>query len=614
MNSILRVSAMVNRVKAGNPSICYEQLLDLLHQNEENGSDIIVFPRMALCPPSSGSLLKNPCIADECEEYLEQLRQDTAHLSAYVLAGCLKCVDRVPYEVYAVMAQGRILGYIPCEEVPEGFDDLLPADTIFRVNDMTFTILPCELDDLAAELPAAAARGAQCVICPSYSPVTAETFSMTSACAKMLSAAYGIGLVLCNGGSGDTSSPLLYKGLCEIYECGHLMGSADSAFDSPVLSCDLDSEIIRSQQRYSMKKRSAFALETTNHPDKLLRTVSQVPYLPANNQKQKRYLDHLFELQVQSLADRMSNTGLNKLVIGVSGGLDSTLALLVCQKALERLELPASNLIGITMPGFGTSDRTYYNALSLINALGGENRDISIKAAVLQHFEDIGHNPTVKDITYENSQARERTQILFDVANSNRGLVVGTGDMSEAALGWCTFNGDHMASYNVNVCLNKSTIRKMVTHLAHSYNNKVGDVLRDIVDTPVSPELLPTDESGKITQKTEDILGSYDLHDFFLYYVLKYNMRPQKIYYYACTAFEGVFEAAYIKEKLTLFFRRFITSQFKRSCAPDFAKITELCLADYQFPSDCSPQTFLHQLDKIEATGLDDVMKKKEQK
>ncbi len=610
MNSILRVSAMVNRVKAGNPSSCYEQMLHLLEQQEDMGSDLIVFPRMALCPPSSGSLLKNPCIADECEDYLEQLKVYTEKLSAYVLVGCLKLVDRVPYEVYAVFAQGKLVGYLPCEELPAGCEDVLPADSIFRVNDMTFTILPCELDELAMKLPEAAMRGAQCVICPSYSPVTAETFSVASACAKTLSAAYGIGLVLCNGGCGDTSSPLLYKGLCEIYECGSLMGSADSAFDSPLLSCDLDSEIIRSQQRFPLKKKSDFALETTNHPEKLLRNLSKAPYLPANAQKQKRYLDHLFELQVQSLADRMSNTGLNKLVVGVSGGLDSTLALLVCQKALERLELPAQNLIGITMPGFGTTDRTYYNALSLIAALGGENRDISIKASVLQHFEDIRHDPTVKDITYENAQARERTQILFDIANSCRGLVVGTGDMSEAALGWCTFNGDHMASYNVNVCLNKSVIRKMVTHLSHGWNNKVGEVLRDIVDTPVSPELLPPDESGKIAQKTEDILGSYDLHDFFLYYVLKYNMRPQKIYYYACVAFEGVFEAAYIKEKLCLFFRRFITSQFKRSCAPDFAKITELCLADYVFPSDCSPQTLLHQLEKIEAVGIEDIMKK----
>jgi len=609
MNSILRVSAMVNRVKAANPSFCYEQLLDLLHSVKDQGSDLLIFPRLALCPPSSGSLRQNPAVLDECEKALEALIEESKNYSAYLLVGTLKAIDSVGYEVYALLFQGKLLGYIPCEELPEGCDFALPAESIFRVNDLSFTILPCQLDDLALELPAAAARGAQCVICPSYSPVTAETFSAASLCARSLSEAYGIGLVLCNGGAGDTSSPLLYKGLCEIYECGQMLGSADSSADCPCITYDLDSELIRSQQRYAQKKRPLLALETTNHHDKLLRSLSKTPYLPLNSQRQKRYLDHLFELQVQSLADRMSNTGLTKLVVGVSGGLDSTLALLVCQKALERLELPAQNLLGITMPGFGTSDRTYYNALSLIAALGGVNRDISIKAAVLQHFEDIGHNPAVKDVTYENAQARERTQILFDIANGCRGLVVGTGDMSEAALGWCTFNGDHMASYNVNVCLNKTMIRRMVLHLANSADGKVGAILRDIVDTPVSPELLPPDQEGKIAQKTEDILGSYDLHDFFLYYLLKYNLRPQKIYYYACCAFEGQFEAAYIKEKLSLFLRRFVQNQFKRSCAPDSAKITKLCLADYHLPSDCSPHTLLQQLEQIEATSVDDVMK-----
>lgn len=586
MNSIVRISAMVNRVKTANPHFCFEQILDLLYQNQQNLSDIIVFPRMALCPPSSGALLRNSGIYEDCEELIELMLKESENFNSFILFGTLKMLDMRPYEVYAVIFQGQILGYIPCEEVPEDFDEILSKDAVFRVNNMTFTILPCELNELALKLPEAAARGADCVICPSYSPVTAETFSNVSLCAKTLSEAYGIAIVLCNGGFGDTSAPLLYKGLCELYECGKLMGSADSSNGNPVVSCDFDAEIIRSQNKFKRKKRADFSVETINHHKNLLRYVSKTPYLPQNHQKEKRYLDHLFELQVQSLADRMSNTGLHNLVVGVSGGLDSTLALLVCEKALEKLQLPKTNLLGITMPGFGTTDRTYYNALALISALGGKNRDISIKASVLQHFEDIGHDPNVKNITYENSQARERTQILFDIANSKSALVVGTGDMSEGALGWCTFNGDHMASYNVNICLNKSVIRKMVTHLSHSYPAQIADVLKDIVNTPVSPELLPPDELGNIAQKTEDILGSYDLHDFFLYYILKYNMRPAKIFYYACAAFEGTFEPSYIEEKLNLFLRRFVSGQFKRSCSPDFAKITDLCLADYQFPSD----------------------------
>ncbi len=596
MNSILRITCAVNRVSAANPCACYEHAADLLSQLPEEGSDIILFPSMALCPPSTGSLLKNPCMAEQCEKYLDELCAISQKMDCYVIAGLVKDFHSRLCRVCAVIHQGCILGYLPEGEEPiPGFDELLPPNTVFRCNDLTFSILPGDPVQLPRLLPAIAANGCQAVLCPSYEPVTAEYLPRAASYAKALSDAFGIGLVLCNGGVGDTSCPNTYRGFCEIYECGQLLGTKDGDSESFFLSCDLDTDIIRSQQIYQLTRRPDFAIEVSNEKRKLLRAVSPSPFLPNHPQK----LGRIFDLQVKSLAARMSNTGLNKLVVGVSGGLDSTLALLVCQKALEHLELPPQNLVGITMPGFGTSDRTYFNALSLISALGGQNRDISIKSSVLQHFEDIGHDPSVKDVTYENAQARERTQILMDIANSCRGLVVGTGDMSEAALGWCTFNGDHMASYNVNICIPKTVVRRMVTHLSHSYEPNIGSILRDIVDTPVSPELLPPDESGKIAQKTEDILGSYDLHDFFLYYLLKYNLRPQKLFYYACLAFSGVFAPVYIKDKLKIFISRFFSGQFKRSCAPDSAKITDLCLADYQFPSDCSSQTMLSQLDNI---------------
>lgn len=600
MNSILRVTCAVNRVSAANPCACYEHMADLISQAENCGSDIILFPTMALCPPSTGNLLQNPCMAEQCEKYLDELCALSQKMDCFIIVGLLKEFQGRLCSVCAVLHQGSILGYLPADStVPQGFDGILPADTLFRCNDLTFSVLPGDPQQLPLCLGALASNGCQAVLCPSYQPVTAEYLPRVSSYAKALSGALGISLALCNGGVGDTSSPAAYKGFCEIYECGQLLGTKDGDNESFFISCDLDTEIIHSQQVYKQSRSADFCIEVSNAKRGLLRTVCPAPFLPAQPQKEKRYLERLFDLQVKSLAARMSNTGLNKLVVGVSGGLDSTLALLVCQKALELLELPAQNLIGITMPGFGTSDRTYFNALSLISALGGQNRDISIKPSVLQHFEDIGHDPSVKDVTYENAQARERTQILLDIANSCRGLVVGTGDMSEAALGWCTFNGDHMASYNVNVCIPKTVVRRLVTHLSHTYEHDIGSVLRDIVDTPVSPELLPPDESGKITQKTEDILGSYDLHDFFLYYLLKYNFRPQKLFYYACLAFSGTFEPAYIKEKLKVFLTRFFAGQFKRSCAPDSAKITDLCLADYYIPSDCSPQTMVSQLDNI---------------
>ena len=409
------------------------------------------------------------------------------------------------------------------------------------------------------------------------------------------------------GGQGDTSHPVAFQGHAAICECGEMLaqytgerfGQHTFALESFSFARDLDCDILRACQRFSSDCQPEITFRESSGKKGLLRKIRKDPFLPLDEAQANHYLQTLFELQVQSLVSRVANTGLHHLVLGVSGGLDSTLALLVCHEALKQLDLPSKNLIAITMPGFGTSDRTYYNALSLISALGAQNRDISIKASVLQHFEDIGHDPSLRDVTYENAQARERTQILMDVANSCRGIVVGTGDMSEDALGWCTFGGDHLANYNVNVCLTKTMIRRMVTFLCSRFDDEVGSILRDIVDTPVSPELLPPDESGKIQQKTEDILGSYELHDFFLYYLLRCSFPPRKLYYYACVAFSGQFSASYILEKLKVFLNRFFAGQFKRSCTPDSADITGVCLSRCPIPSDCSPQALLSDLADI---------------
>ena len=424
---------------------------------------------------------------------------------------------------------------------------------------------------------------------------------------QALSESFGIAIAFVRGGQGDTSHPVAFQGHAAICECGEMLaeytgesfGQHTFALESFCFARDLDCDILRASQRFANDRDADVQLKEREGKKGLLRSISRDPFLPVEEKQMQEYLHTLFTLQVQSLVSRAANTGLHHLVLGVSGGLDSTLALLVCHEALKELDLPEKNLIAITMPGFGTSDRTYYNALSLISALGAQNRDISIKASVLQHFEDISHDPSVRDVTYENAQARERTQILLDVANSCRGIVVGTGDMSEDALGWCTFGGDHLANYNVNVCLTKTMIRKMVTYLCGQFDEKVGNILRDIVDTPVSPELLPPDESGKIQQKTEDILGSYALHDFFLYYLLRCNFSPRKLYYYACLAFSGEFSANYILEKLKVFLNRFCAGQFKRSCTPDSAKLTDVNLGEYPIPSDCSPQALLADLSDI---------------
>ena len=310
----------------------------------------------------------------------------------------------------------------------------------------------------------------------------------------------------------------------------------------------------------------------------------------------------IFLLQASGLAGRLEHVGSKGCVLGISGGLDSTLALLVAVRAMELLGKPASAVLGVTMPGFGTTDRTYRNALDLMEALGVTRREISIADACVQHMADIGHDPSVHDITYENTQARERTQILFDLANKEGCLLVGTGDLSELAMGWCTYNGDHMSMYGVNASVPKTLVRYLVDYVAGELGGRTEEILRDVLDTPVSPELLPPDAEGKIAQHTEDLVGPYALHDFFLYYVLRFGFRPTKIYTLACRAFAGDFEPEVIKKWLKTFYRRFFTQQFKRSCLPDGVKVGSVTLSprgDWRMPSDAGARLWLDEVESL---------------
>lgn len=621
MNSVVRVCCCVNRISSGNPQFCRESISDLLEETRSLCADISLFPRLSLLSPSSGALLHSSAVAAQCEEALDQLRVACAQQDGCIIVGLVKRFFGKPMDVIAVIQNGEVLAYLPATgygslssaDPIEGYfsseeDSALKGwDTVFGCGELKFCICPCPVNDLPLHLPRLCKTGCHAVLVPCYEPANAQTAQQESELLHALSESFGIAIVLVRGGQGDTSCPLAFQGHAAIYECGEPLADVTGqavhpsahALESFSVCRDLDCDILSACQRFSRATPPQILLGETSGKKGLLRPVREDPFLPENSADADRYLDDLFRLQVQSLVARVTNTGLHRLVLGVSGGLDSTLALLVCHQALAELELPANHLIAVTMPGFGTTDRTYYNALSLISSLGAQNRDISIKASVLQHFEDIGHDPSVRDVTYENAQARERTQILFDLANGCRGLVVGTGDMSEDALGWCTFGGDHLASYNVNVCLTKTMIRKMVTYLCPRYEEQISSVLHDIVDTPVSPELLPPDESGKIQQKTEDILGSYRLHDFFLYYLLRYNFPPRKLYYYACLAFSEEFSASYILDKLKVFLNRFFSGQFKRSCSPDSADITPVCLSQYPIPSDCSAQALLADLSDI---------------
>ena len=334
----------------------------------------------------------------------------------------------------------------------------------------------------------------------------------------------------------------------------------------------------------------------------LEREIDAHPFIP-HEAEMGVTCEEIFNIQLMGVAKRIVHTGAKHLILGISGGLDSTLALLVCVKAFDKLGMNRKDIIGVTMPGFGTTDRTYRNAITLMGSLGVTIREISIADAVEQHFKDIGHDISVHDVTYENAQARERTQILMDLSNELGGIVVGTGDLSELALGWATYNGDHMSMYGVNASVPKTLIQHMVRYVAESgVDEKSRVTLLDIVDTPISPELTPADESGEIRQKTEDLVGPYELHDFFLYYFLRFGFRPKKLFFLACRAFEGVYDEIIVQKWLVVFLRRFFSQQFKRSCLPDGPKVGNVSLSprgDWRMPSDASSAIWLAEAESL---------------
>jgi NAD+ synthase (glutamine-hydrolysing) len=415
------------------------------------------------------------------------------------------------------------------------------------------------------------------------------------------------GYVYASCGFGESTQDVVYGGNAMILENGHLLCEGERFSLQPQIKImQIDVERLRTERRTNSTFITAQA-QVKSHivtvsckpvvqrDFELIRPVDPHPFIPSE-EKMQESCEEILNIQVAGLAKRLYHIGGTKAVIGISGGLDSTLALLVTVKAFDKLGLERKGIIGITMPGFGTTDRTYQNALKLMNELGVTVREISIAKAVMQHFQDIGQDPKIHDITYENSQARERTQILMDVANKENAIVVGTGDLSELALGWATYNGDHMSMYGVNAGVPKTLVRYLVSYLS---GEMATEVLLDIVDTPISPELIPADEQGRIKQKTEDLVGPYELHDFFIYYFMRFGFRPSKIFLLAQKAFAGRYDEEVIKKWLQTFCRRFFSQQFKRSCLPDGPKVGSVSLSprgDWRMPSDASSVLWLKDL------------------
>ena len=561
----------------------------------------------------------------------------TRKLDVITIVGLPVIVGDLLLNCAAVIQKGDLLALIPKTYLPNysefyekrwfaSSQDLHPTEIRFAGTRITVTrepqlirtcdgaILGIEIcEDVWAPAPPSnrlALAGADLIFNLSASDELIGKHAYLKSVLAQQSARTITGYIYSSSGFGESTQDVVYGGNALIYENGKLIASAERFSMKPqLIISQIDIERLRTERRtnstYVNAQRGNVASILDAHSITprdfvMLREIDPHPFIP-KSKDMKASCDEVLNIQVSGLAKRMLHTNSKNVVIGISGGLDSTLALLVCVKTFDKLGLSRKGIIGVTMPGFGTTDRTYHNAIALMESLGVTIKEINIAKSVMQHFEDIGHDPKVHDVTYENAQARERTQILMDLTNKIGGFVVGTGDLSELALGWATYNGDHMSMYGVNASVPKTLIQYLVRYVAEEMegdDKKGAEVLLDVLDTPISPELTPADEKGNIKQKTEDLVGPYELHDFFLYYFLRFGFSPRKIFLLAQHAFEGKYDDETIKKWLTTFIRRFFSQQFKRSCLPDGPKVGSVSLSprgDWRMPSDAMSTLWIEE-------------------
>ena len=636
----VKVAAAVPRVKVADCKFNSERLEGLITIAEGKGVQILTFPEMCITGYTCGDLFAQQLLLEQAEMALIQILNSTRQLDIISILGMPVVVNSTVINAAVVIQKGKILGVVPKTYLPnykEFYEQrwftsalqvsensvrlcgqIVPMgnNLLFETAETTFGIEICE--DLWATVPPSsslALQGAEIIFNLSADDEGIGKHNYLCPLISQQSARCISGYVFSSSGFGESTTDVVFAGNGLIYENGYLLARSERfCMEEQLIINEIDVECIRAERRVN----TTFAANKANCPGKeavristefvnskdlnLTRTFNPHPFVPQGSELNSR-CEEIFSIQIAGLAQRLLHTGAKTAVIGISGGLDSTLALLVCVKTFDKLGLSRKDILGITMPGFGTTDRTYHNAIDLMNSLGVSIREISIREACIQHFKDIGHDLNIHDVTYENSQARERTQILMDIANQTWGMVIGTGDLSELALGWATYNGDHMSMYGVNAGIPKTLVKHLVQWVAENGMDETSKAtLLDIVDTPISPELIPADENGEIKQKTEDLVGPYELHDFFLYYFLRFGFRPSKIYFLAQTAFSGVYDDETIKKWLQTFFRRFFNQQFKRSCLPDGPKVGSISISprgDWRMPSDASSAAWLKEIAEL---------------
>ena len=640
----VNVAAAVPVVKVADVDYNVQQVEGLIAQAEGRKVEVIVFPELCITGYSCQDLFKEQLLLDRAEQGIMMLLDFTRKLDVISIIGAPVIINGLLYNCAVVLQGGTILGIVPKTYLPNyaefyekrwfaSAQDLNPTDIyfagssihvsaepqVFVTSDgMKFGVEICE--DVWAPIPPSnnlAVAGADIIFNLSASNELIGKHHYLKSLLAQQSARTMSGYVYASSGFGESTQDVVYGGNAMIFENGKLLveGSRFS-FQPQIQMTQIDVEKLRVERRQNTtfinaqrgaQSREIQARLISPQDFVLLRDIDPHPFIPKEENMQAS-CEEILNIQVAGLAKRLYHINGTKAVIGISGGLDSTLALLVTVKAFDKLDLDRKGIIGITMPGFGTTDRTHNNAVKLMETLGVTIREINIAKAVTQHFEDIGQNPNIHDVTYENSQARERTQILMDVANKENAIVVGTGDLSELALGWATYNGDHMSMYGVNAGVPKTLIRYLVSYVA---GEMATDTLLDIIDTPISPELIPADEQGNIKQKTEDLVGPYELHDFFIYYFLRYGFSPKKIFFLAQRAFctpspakdkVEFYDEETVKKWLKTFCRRFFTQQFKRSCLPDGPKVGTVSLSprgDWRMPSDASYTLWIKECENL---------------
>ena len=635
----VKVAAAVPQVAVADCARNAERIVALAQQAARRGVELVAFPELAVTGYTCADLFLQPALLDAADEALGEIMRQTRKLPLALIVGLpLRHEDRL-YNCAAVVAQGRLLGVVPKSYIPNyaefyearwfasgagieeeritaaGQEADFGTELTFAVNGAEFGIEICE-DLWVASPPSSrlALNGAKLIFNLSASPEGVGKHAYLRELVAQQSARTHTAYVYCSAGFGESSTDLVFAGNGLIAENGTMLAQAARfSLDEQLTVADVDIERLEFERRRntSFRMREEAGESTVIEmelPDALKasaldRRVDPMPFVPADEAHRSERCEEIFQIQSHGLARRLAHTGCRCAVVGISGGLDSTLALLVTVRTFDKLGLDRRGILGITMPGFGTTDRTYRNALKLMEGLGVPVREIPIRDACLQHFRDIGLPESDRSAAYENAQARERTQILMDVANMEGGLVIGTGDLSELALGWATYNGDQMSMYGVNASVPKTLVRHLVRWAADTERDgATRATLLDIIDTPVSPELLPADREGNIAQKTEDLVGPYELHDFFLYNFVRAGFRPAKIAFLAEQAFAGSYDRETIVKWLRVFFRRFFAQQFKRSAMPDGPKVGSVSLSprgDWRMPSDASAALWLRELEEL---------------